>query len=341
MVIKLYQNSKYGFPLISFLLMLTCAIVTIPTAFQNKLYYVFSLRSNPFYFWQVFSGIFEHSIFPSWFIWPHFLGNMSIVLLFGILIERLLGSGKMLILTTIGAISYVSFFQIRFIGQTTSGSGASGIVYSYAPVALYILWKFIKKVEYNQWKDIILYLLGFEFLFIWGFVTAVSSWMGTNIYHAVATITGICFLLIFKKHINLNLDYVLAVPGTKKKEQKNKWIYCAFLLPVAMLVILFLYTNHFINDIFINPISISSHGTIQDIKNNNNEIKLVFENPITDFNNICTSGLDASKIIYSQDRKVLHILFENGLHSPYEIKLSSAYDSKGRVVRDIFISIKE
>lgn len=341
MISKLYKNPNYGFPLISFILLLTCTIVTIPTAFQNEIYYVFSLNSKPFYFWQVFSGIFEHSIFPNWFIWPHFLGNMSIVILFGILIERVLGSNKMLLLTSLGAVSYVLFFHIRFKGQIQTGSGASGIVYAFAPVALYIIWKFIKSTKYNYAKDILFYILGFEFIFIWGFITAVSSWNGTNIYHVIATMIGIFFLITFKKQISLNLDYILTIDRSEKKEPRNKWIYFTFLIPLSMIAILFLYTSNHLNDLFIEPISISSYDTIQDIINNNNEIEIIFEKPITKFSYVYTSGIDSSKITYSEDGKILRCIFKNGLHHPYEIHLCSAYDTDGRVVKDISIFIKK
>ncbi len=56
---------------------------------------------------------------------------------------------------------------------------------------------------------------------------------------------------------------------------------------------------------------------------------------------VYTSGFDESKIMYSEDGKILRILFENGLHNPYEIHLSSAYDADGRVIKDISIYIKK
>ncbi len=62
MIKRLFKNSDYGFPLVSVILLVTCCIVTIPTAFQHELYYVFAMQSKPFFFWQAFSGIFEHSM---------------------------------------------------------------------------------------------------------------------------------------------------------------------------------------------------------------------------------------------------------------------------------------
>lgn len=341
MIAKLYRNPKYGFPLISAVLFITCTIVTIPTAFQHELYDIFAMQSRPFFFWQVFSGIFEHSIFPGWFIWAHFLGNMSMVIAFGILIERLIGSGKMLLLTLLAAVSYAAFFQIRFAGQFTHGSGASGIVYAYAPVALYSLWKFIKHANYHCKKDFLLYLLAFEFLFVWGFITAVSSWSGTNIYHLLATMIGTLFCIGYKKQIDKEIACVVNGDMIAQKRPKKKWLYTVLIVPVLMAAVLALYCAGYLNDMFIEPVSISSHDTIQDVIANHNTVEIVFEKPITEFTNISTSGADSVTLTYSDDKRILYCTFENGIHSAYKIILGSAYSQDGQAVKDITIDIAE
>jgi hypothetical protein len=92
---------------------------------------------------------------------------------------------------------------------------------------------------------------------------------------------------------------------------------------------------------FVEPISISTHETIQDVQDNNNKIKISFDKPITKFSNVYTSGFDSSKIVYSEDGKTLYCIFENGIHHPYELHLCSAYNIDGQVVNDISIYIKE
>lgn len=341
MIIKLYKNPKYGFPLVSFILLITCAIVTLPTAFQNDLYHIFALQSKPFFFWQTFSGVFEHSIFPNWFIWPHFLGNISVIFIFGVIIERLIGSNKMLLLTLFGAASNILFFYICYWGQYTSGSGVSGIVYTYAPIAIFILWQYIKKAKYNYEKDFLLYFLVLEFAFIWGFITAMSSWDGTNIYHFVATIVGIIFLIVFKKQIAKEIDFMISMDENTQIKQKSKWIYLTTAIPLFMIIILFLYQIGNLDGMFVSPISISTHATIQDVVKSNNTIEIIFEKPVTKFNSVYTSGNDTSKITYSEDRKTLYCTFENGIHFPYEIELRSAYSIDGQIVKDISIKINE
>jgi hypothetical protein len=108
-----------------------------------------------------------------------------------------------------------------------------------------------------------------------------------------------------------------------------------------MISILFLYYNGSLNEMFIEPIHISSHDTIQDVINNNNTIEIVFDKPITNFSSISTSGMDSSKITYTEDRKTIYCVFENGIHYPYEMRLSSAHSIDGHIVKDIVINIKE
>lgn len=340
-MIKLYKNSKYGFPIVSIILIITCTIVTIPTCFENELYHIFVMQSKPYFFWQIFSGIFEHSIFPSWFIWPHFLGNMSIVILLGILIERLIGSNKMLVLTVLAAISNVLFFQMRYKGQFNQGSGASGIVYAYAPIALYILIKYIKESKYNYKKDILFYILAAEFIFIWVFITAKSSWSGTNIYHFIATIVGVLFLISFKKQIDQELSSIILENNQIHSIPKSKWLYLIIILPLSMALVILLYKTDNLDEVFIEPISISAHDTIQDVVDNNNTIEIVFSEPITKFNSVSISGFGPSTMRYSEDRKTLCCNFPKGINYPYKIILNSAYSLNGRVVKEVIINVGE
>ena len=118
-LIELYKNKKYGIPIVIMIFIITCAIVTIPTYFDNQLFYLFGSFFKPQFFWHYFSGIFEHTIcniitgeFAPWFIWIHFGINLSVMLLFGLIIEKTIGSNKMLIITTTAMIISLLSFRI-------------------------------------------------------------------------------------------------------------------------------------------------------------------------------------------------------------------------------------
>lgn len=340
MLKMIYRSQKYGFSLISMIFLLTCSIVTIPTYFHNELYYVFAFQSNPFYFWQAFSGIFEHSIFPSWFLWAHFLGNMSILIIFGILIERLLGSKKMMILTLSAGIIYIAFFQIRFYGETTSGSGASGIVYAYAPLVFYILYVIVIRHKNDLRGEKIYWLLVVEFIFMWGAITAVQTWNGTNIYHFVATLVGICFVFLYKSSINKEINYVMNRSTKSIHVAKEKWLYIIMVMPLFVITIYAMYFTGKLNALFVEPAYISEHSTIDSVRNNNGIVEIKYESSITKFNSVYTSGFDSAIITYSEDGKIIFCEFPDDISHPCTIILKSAFTNKGQVVRDVVIEIK-
>ncbi len=351
MIDKIYKNKKFGFPLIAFVLLITCTIITIPTYFQNYLWYIFALRSKPFYFWQVFSGIFEHSVFPDWFLWSHFLGNMSMLLVFGILIERLLGSKRMLFISLTAAIVHVGFFQFRFRGQMISGSGASGIVYAYAPIVFYILIILYRKYSVEIKKYRLFWVILMEFVFCWLFVTVMSSWSGTNIYHVVATIVGIGFVYIYKGVIHCEIAYILGKIPQKdviyntdnrpSKPAKEKWLYAVTILPVFAIIINVLYFTGNLSAMFIEPSHITDYHTVSAVKANSNMVEISFDYPITKFDSIYTSGFDNSEINYSEDNKKVICSFPDGINNPCKIILKKAYTNEGHVVRDVEIDIRD
>ncbi len=342
MLIKIYRSKKYGFPLLSSVFLLTCSIVTIPTYFQNELYYVFALQSKPFYFWQLFSGVFEHSIFPGWFLWAHYLGNMSILIIFGVFIERLLGSWKLLIISITAGIIYVAFFHIRFSGQVISGSGASGIVYAYAPIVFYILYVLGIKKKFNLIQDKIFWIMVMEFVFIWGFITSIQSWDGTNIYHFLATLVGTVFVYIYRNSVKNEIKYIMNNPNQTVSLKKAKGLlYSTIGLPLFVSIILALYFCGILNGLFVKPNYISEHDTVNSVMNNNNIVEIQYDDPITKFNSVYTSGFDTAIITYSEDRKKVYCEFPNGIKYACKIILKSSFTNNGQVVRDVVIDINE
>lgn len=349
----LYKRQKYGFPIVTVVLLLTCSVITIPTYFNKELWYVFANQSKPFYFWQIFSGNFEHSIFPinsmwmlfdgnySWFLWIHFFGNMSILLIFGMIVERILGPYKFLLLSIFGLCSHVIFFQIKYYGEIHFGSGASGIVYTYIPVALYIIIKHINQGKINLKGDKLFYLVIFNLILSWIVVTIFSTWEETNAAHLLATIVGIVFLLLFCKQIDKEI-YELHkknILNTLILQKRSRYLLA--IVPLCALLVEVSYFCGFLDDMFIRPAYISAHDTINEVVRNDNKIEISFAEAITKFNSSYTSGSDLSKITYSEDNKTVYIVFPNGLHKPHKIKLSYSKGLNGKIVQDIEINIKK
>lgn len=349
----LYGQGKYGFPIITVTLFLACTIITIPTYFAEELWYVFATQSKPFYFWQLFSGVFEHSVFPinslwqffsdnpSMFLWVHFTGNMLVLFTCGLLIEQIMGSGKFLLLTALGLFSHLLFFHINNHEKESFGSGASGIVYAYIPVAVYMVIRYAYMGRVDWKKDRFFHIFVANLIISWGIVTVISGWSETYFYHMIATLVGISFLLIFYKKINAEISslsnktvYDVPVP------QKSAY-YSLIILPLGALLLVILYFCGSLDEMFIKPTSISSNKTVYEVVLNGNKIQIDFPEPIEKYPSTYTHGSDLSEIVYSQDRKTVYIVFPNGIHHTHKIKLRSSRGSDGRIVKHLEFNIKK
>ena len=301
---------------------------------------MFAMQSKPYYFWQLFSGIFEHSIHPSWFLWVHFAGNMSMAVVFGMLIEWLLGSNKMLLLTLWAAFTHILFFQLRFLGQYSMGSGASGIVYAYAPVAVYIMIRYIRIAKPAIYRDPVFYLLAAELTLAWIVVTALASWNETNVYHVVATLSGLVFLSVCKKSIDRETASACMVT-MHKPVKKSKWLRLLWLVPAALASILILYQCGKLDGMFLDPVGISNHSNAAYVTAHDNTIEIAFDRPITKFGSTSTLGADMSEVEYSKDGQRVYIRFPNGIRHAYRTELRNARGLDGKIVREILIVVDE
>jgi hypothetical protein len=137
------------------------------------------------------------------------------------------------------------------------------------------------------------------------------------------------------------IDAIVAGQNTTIKKPPQKWLFGLVVLPLFMATLLFLYYRGHLDGLFIKPMSMSSHGTIQEVRDNNNTIEVVFEMPVTEFSSVYTSGFDVSAITYSDDKKTLYLTFPDGINHPFNAILRSAYSIDGRIVKDVVIEVKE
>ncbi len=159
----LYRKGK-GFPFVTCFLAFMCLLVSVPTYFKPDLYNVLALWMPPTHIWQYITGIFEHGIEPQWFLWVHLIMNLMGLLPFGVLVERMLGSKKTLMIFITEWLVTIALFQLLRHGQQTSMAGISSIVYAYATIAFVCFVKLIKHEGKRVWKQGLTYYFAFEFL---------------------------------------------------------------------------------------------------------------------------------------------------------------------------------
>lgn len=242
MISDLLFRKRLGVPYLSLILILSCLIVSIPTYFSPKLYFVFGGNSQPFYPWQnIISSQFEHGSFfvetkiqQGLPLLVHLLGNLLVIALFGCISERILGTKKFFILILVAATMNIF---VRFIIKSY-GNGISGIAWSFAPVILLTIIIFFINHAKKLLHDFMLYISIFLFLMMWIIISVGSEWT-TNLFHLIATIVGVLFTFIWKDEIVdriqksiINYDAVPLI--------KIRFVIVSLSLPIFLFVVLLL-----------------------------------------------------------------------------------------------------
>lgn len=237
-LLNLYKN-RFEFSIVTFIFAFTCVIVSVPTYFDNSLFNVMASWSQPQFFWQYFSGTFEHGIEPTWFLWVHLVSNLSILLLFGYMIEKVLGSAKMLLVSMTALAVNILAFQLYCWNTHQACCGASAVFYAYGPIAFYIIVKVFLNNKKSVWKQPLWYVYLFEFSAMWILIPLISPYV-TNLFHSIGFIVGIVYMYVWRKTIKNEVDYLI-LEKEKKTQAKNKWYNILWLLPLGMMLIILLY----------------------------------------------------------------------------------------------------
>jgi len=320
MIKDIFYKKKLGIPWTSVILLLTCCIVSISTAMDKQLFYVFATRIAPQYFWQYFTGTFEHLIYPMSFFWLHFLGNMSVLILLGTIIEKIIGSKRLLLMNVVSGGLVLVFFHIIFSNDVESTMvGTSGIVWSYGPMACYILFNIYKMNKQRAKEDKLFWVMCIELFFIWGIVTVGSS-LNTNGWHIIASIVGIVFTFLLRNNIKLRLKEIermeqsTYIGGIKTK---RALVISLVILPISMLVIIVFYSSNRLDKTFVKIANVSPYSTSEEINENNRKIEIEFDDAIIVGGELSTKSYFENgvefEIEYLQDRHKVIIQFNKNL----------------------------
>mgnify|MGYP003292955583 CR=1 FL=1 len=191
---------------VSLTISLLCVCITLISAIKPSVYeslaYAYPIR-NP---WQILTGLFLHGS-PNLSL-PgcigHLLFNLILVLPFGIMIEKLIGSKRFLLITVIfWVVNLATFYTIAAIctpnGENTFGAGISGIAFSYGIIGLFILIQMFKLDKKDMLKQISFYLLLNIILIMLIMINPFVAGVTSMIVHLVAVVAGIIFILIKQK----------------------------------------------------------------------------------------------------------------------------------------------
>lgn len=235
---NLYKG-RFRFLIVTLILTITCVVVSVSTYLDNSLFDIMAFYAPPRFFWQYFSGVFEHQIEPTWFLWVHLGLNLSMLLLLGLIIEKVLGSAKMLSIGVTTLVVNIIAVQLYFMNTQESPCGASVIFYSYGPIAFYIIFKVFLTNKKLVWRQPLWYIYLFEFSAMWILLPLTAPYV-TNLFHGFGFIVGIIFLYIWRSEIKNEVDNLIS-EKEKKFEITSRWYNCLWLLPLGMMIIILLY----------------------------------------------------------------------------------------------------
>lgn len=210
---KLYSNMmRYKWV---WIFTLSILIVCIPMYFDANLMEVYALlnwkNQENAHWWSWFTYTFAHSIYFSelskehWFLFVHVGTNLSLLYLFGVPIERKLGTGHICLLSLIAYAVSTAFFaidrQVVFFYQISSVAGASGIMYAYIPLGAYLRMKKVKESGVSLWKSPWTWVMVVGFLYYYIFISVISGpW--TAVVHVIATVVGVIYAVAVRKRLS-------------------------------------------------------------------------------------------------------------------------------------------
>ena len=241
MLSKFYLRKGIGFPYLSVLLFLSCLLVSIPTYLSLKYYSLFGASESATYPWQnPITSQLEHGSYMGELtgegtpLLVHLVFNLLVILVMGILAERILGTLRFFLLTvTSGLVSYLIMILFHLYEN-----GASGIAWAYGPVVFVIMLRLFQRNRRLLLKDVTFYLSALLLFLMWVVISIIGG-ISTLIFHLAATLVGAVFTWIWRRDIH---ERTIKIADKEELPKRMNPILAAFstLLPVFILVLLIL-----------------------------------------------------------------------------------------------------
>ena len=201
---------KRGNCAVSIVIAILCVVVTLISFLVPKTYQAIAYTYPIKYPWQICTGVFLHGApyLPMAYSIGHLIFNLLLVIPFGIMIEKILGSKRFALMSLVlWIVNAITFYIIAFIitpqGETASAAGISGIAFSYGIIGLYSLFTLGKKNFKLMFKQVSFYLLLniiiTMIIMVNPYVPGVT--VSSMIVHIVAIVFGIIFTMFYHKVI--------------------------------------------------------------------------------------------------------------------------------------------
>lgn len=200
---------RKGNHVVSIIIATLCVTVTVISMLFPDTYQVFAYAYPVQYPWQICSGIFLHGSpeLPMVGTIGHLLFNLLLVIPFGTMIEKILGSKRFAVMSVIlWAVNAITFFFIAMVvtpqGETAYGAGISGIAFSYGIIGGYSLLVIGKKNFKMLFKQASFYLLLNIIVTMIIMVNPYVAGVHSMIVHITAMVFGVVFSIAYRKAIS-------------------------------------------------------------------------------------------------------------------------------------------
>lgn len=200
---------KKGNYFVSVCIAILCVAVTLISLFVPSTYQAIAYAYPINYPWQIGTGIFLHGApnLPIAGSIGHLIFNILLVIPFGIMIEKILGSKRFALMSfVLWIVNAITFYSIAFVitpqGETAYGAGISGIAFSYGIIGLYILFSLGKKNFKLMFKQVSFYLLLHIIIAMIIMVNPYVAGVSSMIVHIVAILFGIVYVAFYRKIIS-------------------------------------------------------------------------------------------------------------------------------------------
>lgn len=210
MINLILTQIKTNKPIVSALLIFSCCVATIPQFILDNTYSFVTGQTATFdTFYIVALNAFTHS--PDILV-NHFMGNLLVIIVFGIMAETLIGSERFAFVTILSFVITTSLNYMHSTGGLTHG--ASGLIWGYHSVYIVFLITYLNKKGSDILKNY--FILFANILFIFDLVGIMILEVVVlhrhffenfgQVLHIASLISVVPFIILWKKDISNNIE---------------------------------------------------------------------------------------------------------------------------------------
>ena len=207
MKIKDIYNRKGNY-VVSVFIAALCVVVTSVSMFFPNTYEAIAYAYPIRYPWQIATGVFLHGApnLPLAASIGHLIFNLLLVIPFGVMMEKILGSKRFALMSSVlWIVNAITFYIIARVvtpqGETAYGAGISGIAFSYGIIGTYSLFTLGKKNYKAMFKQVSFYLLLNVVIAMIVMVNPYVAGVSSMIVHIVAIVFGSIFAMRYRRII--------------------------------------------------------------------------------------------------------------------------------------------